>query len=444
MTRVLGYTKKFIILKKDFSNMEGNKAKGHGKLEIKGLKGNLSISLENAEIDQNYNVLFVEGDKTYNIGKVYTENNGKSKEEIEFNISDLEAKGLSLDRINGILIIRDKNVLLGEYIGKDNGCLERYIKSQIAAAKEESQEELDYQEEIEVQDESELMETQPPIEPEYILEPEPVFHYETEEFEPGPEVVAIEVDEGLEYQQQAQEDLQTEESIPEEIINEQKVEPQEVILEELEPEFEPVPDPEEIMPQEILAEDDFVADFQPIGDLGLESEPIAVEAEPQEEVSAKEYNNDYNRKVTQRNQTTKYILSILRYFPYVDPFRVNLSGYNWWRIDYQDDGKGFLPFFGYVINSEKSNQVINKDVTANELMEVHEHYIFGLYNMGDEVKYYVYGIPGGFHIDEHPYGGDTGFNTWFEGSDIPGYWLIYIDPLTGEVMKPINPMEPTD
>lgn len=395
MTRVLGYTKKFIILKKDFSNMEGNKAKGHGKLEIKGLKGNLSISLENAEIDQNYNVLFVEGDKTYNIGKVYTENNGKSKEEIEFNISDLEAKGLSLDRINGILIIRDKNVLLGEYIGKDNGCLERYIKSQIAAAKEESQEELDYQEEIEVQDESELMETQPPIEPEYILEPEPVFHYETEEFEPGPE-------------------------------------------------FEPVPDPEEIMPQEILAEDDFVADFQPIGDLGLESEPIAVEAEPQEEVSAKEYNNDYNRKVTQRNQTTKYILSILRYFPYVDPFRVNLSGYNWWRIDYQDDGKGFLPYFGYVINSEKSNQVINKDVTANELMEVHEHYIFGLYNMGDEVKYYVYGIPGGFHIDEHPYGGDTGFNTWFEGSDIPGYWLIYIDPLTGEVMKPINPMEPTD
>lgn len=365
MTRVLGYTKKFIILKKDLSNMKDIKAKGHGKLEIKGLKGNLSISLENAEPDQYYNVLLIEGEKTYNLGKVYTEKNGKSKEELEFNISDLESRGLSLDKINGILIARDEKILLGEYIGRDNGSLERYIKLQSMPVEEESQ----------AQEEPQEMEG-----------------------EPGPEL-------------------------------------------------EPDPEPEAettIEGQEIPAEDDFIAEYEPIGNLDPGFEPQAIEVEGQAEVKKKEYNNYYNMKVNQKNQTTKYILSILRYFPYVDPFRVNLSGYNWWRVDYQEDEKGFLPYFKYVMNAESTNQITSKDVTITKLMEVYDHYIFGLYSIGDEVKYYVYGIPGGFHINQHPYGGKTGFNTWFEGSDIPGYWLLYIDPLTGQIMKPINPMLPID
>jgi hypothetical protein len=430
MTRVLGYTKKFIILKKDLSNMKDIKAKGHGKLEIKGLKGNLSISLENAEPDQYYNVLLIEGEKTYNLGKVYTEKNGKSKEELEFNISDLESRGLSLDKINGILIARDEKILLGEYIGRDNGSLERYIKLQSMPVEEEPQAQEESQE-MEVEPGPEL---EPDPEPEYIIEAEPVFQYETEEFQVTPEIEAIEPDEVLESESLSQEELQDYQPDPEP---------------EPEPQLDPEPDPEPesettIEGQEIPAEDDFIAEYEPIGNLDPGFEPQAIEVEGQAEVKKKEYNNYYNMKVNQKNQTTKYILSILRYFPYVDPFRVNLSGYNWWRVDYQEDEKGFLPYFKYVMNAESTNQITSKDVTITKLMEVYDHYIFGLYSIGDEVKYYVYGIPGGFHIDQHPYGGKTGFNTWFEGSDIPGYWLLYIDPLTGQIMKPINPMLPID
>ena len=55
---------------------------------------------------------------------------------------------------------------------------------------------------------------------------------------------------------------------------------------------------------------------------------------------------EYIRRLNHRNQMTNYILNILRFFPYVQPFKFNLNGYSWWQI--KDDGtdsyKGFLPY----------------------------------------------------------------------------------------------------
>jgi hypothetical protein len=146
-----------------------------------------------------------------------------------------------------------------------------------------------------------------------------------------------------------------------------------------------------------------------------------------------------NRRIIQRNQTTSYILNILRYFAQVDPFRINLDGYSWWRIDYQYDDKGFLPYFGYVVNNGQRYARQNYIVTATDLMSSYGHYLFGMYESGNEVKFYVYAVPGAFYKDEHPHSGATGFNTWYPGSEITGYWLLYIDALTGEVIYPINP-----
>ena len=30
------------------------------------------------------------------------------------------------------------------------------------------------------------------------------------------------------------------------------------------------------------------------------------------------------------------------------------------------------------------------------------HYLFGLYNIKDEVRFYIYGVPGKFKTEEHP------------------------------------------
>lgn len=429
MSGNLGYTKKFIILKRDFSNMVGLNPKGHGKIEIKGIKGNISLSLENAEEDQYYNVLLIDRNKSYDLGKIYTEKNGKGREDIVFNLQDLESKGFQVNKLNGVVISRDANILLGGYMDKEDGSIERFVKN------------LDIKEEpvfvsTEIED---LIIIEPTVEESTIEEP--VVE------EPAIEEVVVE-------------EVFVEEIIPQEIVLEEII-PQDIIVEEVipgdpieelievEPEILEIPakdifiEDSVVMPlKTIEPEDDFEPIFEPILELSQEIEPV-VEDSNEEVVDIKDFDYELNRRVVQRNQTTNYVLNILRYFPYIDPFKINLKGYNWWKIDFQDEAKGFLPYFSYLVGGDQKSRRTD-NVTARELMSVYSHYLFGLYNIGDDVKYYVYGVPGGFYKDEHPHGGMTGFNTWFSGNEAGGYWLLYIDPLTGNIIYPINPMMPTD
>lgn len=412
MSRNLGYTKKFIILKKDFSNMDLQNPKGHGKIEIKGIRGNILISLENAEEETYYNVLLIEKNKSYNLGKIYTEISGKGREELVFNIQDLEASGFQIDNLNGILISRDDKLLLGGYMNKEDGSIESYIRNIKPLIKEETIQEKKIEEEIEE---------------EAISQEEP-----------------IQVEPNLE-------ELILEELIPEEAIQEQ-------IIPEIPLDIECDSDHKyedyraDISPGkqgELLGkEDDFEAVFEPLVDLNKEVDAIVQEEKFQETnqavVDIKEVDYEGNRRSVQKTQTTNYILNILRYFPYIDPFSIKLEGYNWWKIDYEDEAKGFLPYFSYVVGGYQKNKIKGDFITAKRLMTVYSHYLFGLYNENDEVKYYIYAVPGGFFRDEHPHGGMTGFNTWFSSNDYGGYWLLYIDPSTGHIIYPINPMIPTN
>ncbi len=103
----LAYTRKFIILKKEFSTMAGRSPKGHCKLEIRGLKGIVTVNIENAEVDNFYNVLFISDDKansSWELGKIFTDDLGRGKGEYSFIQRELESKSFPIDRITGILI----------------------------------------------------------------------------------------------------------------------------------------------------------------------------------------------------------------------------------------------------------------------------------------------------------------------------------------------------
>ena len=73
-------------------------------------------------------------------------------------------------------------------------------------------------------------------------------------------------------------------------------------------------------------------------------------------------------------------------------------GYNWWKISIDDpkEDKGFLPYFSYIAGGNHKYPLVQYTVTATALMRKHGHYLFGLYNVNDEVKFYVYGVPGRF------------------------------------------------
>lgn len=401
MSSSISFKRKFFILKKEYSNMRHVNPMGHGKLELRNNRLNISIKIENAESNQDYRAILLGPNGIYDLGKIHTENNYGGKEDFDLSYKDLEGGGFPLEKISGILILRDKNILLGGYLDKNDKTIEKYIEGlMVSDIKPQKEERLEKEEKI---------------------------------VEKVEEVIAVE------------EVIPVEEVTPvEEIIAEEEaITPQDNQLEEkyiendlyiplddpAQPSFSPTAMTEEEYDRalkEMFKDSDYDDDY-----LDDEAEFIDVESQ---------------RKIEQRNQTTSYVLNILNFFPYIEPFKIDLLGYNWWKISIEDpkEDKGFLPYFSYIAGGNLNYPLVQNTVTATALMRKYGHYLFGLYNVNDEVKFYVYGVPGDFTKEDHPQRGSTGFNTWFEGEEGIGYWLLYIDPLTGRIIYPINPMIPKD
>ena len=410
MATTLSYTRKFIILKKDFATITGSNPKGHGKLEIKGLRGILTVSVENAGIEDSYSVGFITKDKSNSIlelGKIFTDDIGKGRGEFVFIQRDLESKGFSMEKIVGILVMKDKDILLGGYIDKENGVIERYMETLNTSISED------------------------PI-PEQAYDP----MYDIPALEPVANEDSIAMDYSVPYEEASietweepieivTEEQTIEEQIIEEAIIEEAIIKEDIVAEEI---------VEEIIAQEYTSEQLYE---------GNEIDPLDFEEESMEP----DYKTlDYMRKLNQKNQTTSYVLSILRFFPYIDPFSHNLKGYNWWlvELDKENEYRSFLPYFSYVSGGNNKAPYMDNVVTCNQLVNKYQHYLFGLYNEGDMVKYFVYGVPGKFSSDEHPYNGASGFNIWYPGVNTEGYWIIYIDPITGKPVDVPIPMMPMD
>lgn len=387
MSNNLGYARKFIILKREFSNMKDINPKGHGKLEHRGNKVSISINIENAEKNSYYDIILVKAGSTYTLGRVYTDDNYSGK--VEFNLSqrDLAAIGFPIEIINGILIMRDSDILLGGYFNKDDGSIEKHNQNisrmtiQSPAVQEDIVEEVS--EEVSEEVVEELVEEKSE-EIEEVIENKKEIIEEEIAYDPEVEVEKIQ------------------EEVPEEV--------------------------DEPIASGIHTEEEY---HRIMANLFQEPENIV---------------EDVEEKQTKNSQTTNYILNILSFFPYIEPFKINLKGYNWWKIDIEDPqaDSGFLPYFSFIVGGNHKYPIIKDATTANSLMARYGHYLFGLYNSEDRVKFYVYGVPGRFNTQEHPQMGNTGFNTWFESVNGMGYWLLYIDPVNGRIIYPINPMIPME
>lgn len=396
MSNGLKFKRKFFILKGDYSNMRHLNPKGHGKMELRNNRIKFSINIENAEKNSYYNVILL-GDKgTYDLGKVLTDNKANGNGHFDLNYREIESAGFPLEKINGIILLRDSNLLLSAYMENDDKSIENYMTS-LSKINNKGQEEEKIQEE---------------------------------------EIIAEFVEELLEETIEAEEEVQY-------IENDL----------ELEADYYPpdIEDQDTIEDQEPIEDQDFHkgedASLVTEEEYDKAMQEVFYDYQAQAQIEESEYfKAEEERKQSQRDQTTNYILNILRFFPFIEPFKIDLKGYNWWKIDIDDprEDKGFLPYFSYVAGGSHKYPLVQNAVTATELIRKNKHYLFGLYNSNDEVKFYVYGVPGDFTADDHPQRGTTGFNTWFEGQDYLGYWLIYIDPITGRIIYPINPMIPKD
>lgn len=389
------YTRKFIILRKDLGTTTGRNPKGHGKLEIKGPRGFVSVTIENANEQDIYNVVFIAKDKSspiLNLGKIFTDDLGRGKGDYSF-----MQKEVLLESIKGILVMKDTEILLGGYLDKEDGTIERYIETIFEIPNIEDESVL----------ETDLGNIKKPLE-EFLTESE---------------------DEILLKQENAMEKDILEENMSEEIIEEEDIYQEDICEEDNEDEVivEEINDVEDIIKQDIILDQE-------------------VDLDKDEDLEPDYHTIEHIKKLNQKNQTTNYVLSILRFFPYIDPFKYNLKGYNWWMVelDKENEYSSFLPYFSHLSGGNNKEPYESDIVTCTQLMNKYQHYLFGLYNENEQVKYFVYGVPGSFTKSEHPNKGLGGFNTWYQGINVEGYWIIYIDPMTGKPVNPFNVMNPID
>ncbi len=130
----------------------------------------------------------------------------------------------------------------------------------------------------------------------------------------------------------------------------------------------------------------------------------------------------------------------------VSPFGTGLPYYQWWKC-YPGY---FHDWMYYPIQplSQVCSEVVNNFQTGPVFQG---HQLVGLqYDQKGAVKYLVHGIPGRFCLRDQPYGGATGYIYWhplpgqqYQAGDY-GYWLIHINPITGEVVFPQRATKPPD
>lgn len=506
MASNFAYMRKIVILEEQpdyYKKEKGQNPKGHMNIEIRDGRGKLNLNIDNLKLNPEeekiYKGYLISSDNKkpvqVELGAIILSENGKGSLEWKFEPTSVGGTSISIEKFNIIFIkgidtkqnVDNIDIPLAGYIHKKDGSIASIINKQI-------KEHIEANQEIEPKKDFKTIEEKQIKIKNNNIEDNNIDHTTYENiFEPNileESIEEKEVEADLDIQETAK-DLQyeLEQEVESEDIDEEKneIEKEETKIENIEihmeepsvedlsindigslniefDEIEPAKLPMEEWEQEeqedgfITLGDDFTCFFmgeEPINHLEGQSHQITYNYGIYTDNVDNTYGNKIN-KIDSYMETVKnysmhlanYTMDILKFFEKVDPFRENLKDCSWWRIDQENEQihRGFLPFYDYLINTYYPYPLTTKITTCQSLIEKHKHYIFGIVMKQDEIKYYVYGVPGGYTIEDHPYNGTTGFNTWLKNKDSYeglGYWLVYIDALSGKIVNPVNPTIPT-
>lgn len=184
-------------------------------------------------------------------------------------------------------------------------------------------------------------------------------------------------------------------------------------------------------------------------DTGIKKATVSSAINIGESAQGDEYSEEAKEKEGVQTQSRRYrnkfdesLYNVLKGYKQIQPLSVKINDLYWWYIPYDETGvrNGFLPYYSQIISSYYPYPMSSRVTTCSSLMRKYGHYIFGIYKENDVISKFVYGIPGEFTREEQPYKGITGFKNWSYGNkdnnDNYGYWLAFVNPKTGEITEP--------
>lgn len=372
----------------------GGKSRGYVRLDIRGIKGNIIVNVENLGDIKSTSEVYLYKDRTNKI-KLGDINNKKGliKKMLTFGSND------AIEDYNICAVVKDKKIVL--YTNLYNATsLEQVKKLEVSDDLKEDIKKLDNVEKVEmtsdVKQEIVKENIELPVE-ELTKNNEEVFEVEEEIKEVVKEVVKEEI----------KEDIQ--EEIQEEVLETKKEQH----------EFESTIKKETKKTSVSSA-------------VNMNDQPEG-EKEPFEDVQSQA-----------KNRFDEGLYKVLKDYKQVEPLSVKLNNFSWWYIPYDTTGmrNGFLPYFNQIISSYYPYPMSNRVTTCSGLMKKYGHYVFGVYKENGKITSLIYGVPGEFTKEEQPYKGVTGFKNWSysnkEKASKCGYWLAFVNPKTGDITEPPN------
>jgi len=156
--------------------------------------------------------------------------------------------------------------------------------------------------------------------------------------------------------------------------------------------------------------------------------------EQQDDINAKQEDERTTRSYYSVKKTPdiiKLIRLLDREFKRCDPFNSRRRDYRWWSINSPVNLVNVLEESGINVPNFFSPSVIMAYFKYRYL-------IAGVYISRRGKVFFVCGIPGTYNIDESPFGDMC---RWVQAERKSkrygafGYWVTYIDPYTGELLK---------
>lgn len=373
------FTRKFIIMSKQALK----DVKGHIKLEVRGNKGKISLSVEGVapKRDIRHKLYLVtdekHGYKEINLGVININKNGRGKLDLNFNPNSINRSEIGISGFN-IFLLKEENiesleaqVILGGYIHKDDGSM-----SKVKQKREEK----------------------------------PLENKQVKENKEDKDVKKIK-----------------------KATEERKAESKEIIKEESK---------EEAKEEKKSGKADKADKLNKPERIEEAKKPKEVKA-TKEKDNQESFDPSKSNFKDYYEQLANYTLDLLKFFKETKPFKDDIQNENftWWEIDQDklNEQEGFLPYYKYISDPPNKDDLKETDVTCSDQIEKYKKYLFGISQSNEKITHYIYAIPGRHERNEHPHGGKTGFVTWLEDKSKlrDGYWLIYIDAYTGKVVRPV-------
>ncbi|MFL0247535.1 hypothetical protein [Candidatus Clostridium stratigraminis] len=418
MTQKKSYSRYFIILQEDEKGYALGSDKlpsGYAKLEIKNDKCKISYYVQNLKKESTpYLMVLIcnkkDVKKIIRIGEMNIDEYGRTEVFYEYPTDNVANSSIGVDKVVGAAIVRLMNTsLISVMSGFTSTDIPEWKNFEITEDENKKDEVL-----------QEVRAEVKPIEPVEIIEP-------IERIEPVEPIEPVETLNQVEIEKERENIFEEYEKKIEEAKNNEEESLREIL--DSEEEINTLPEEQEEI------DDDVINNAEEEYPLLNEDEYYNNEDLRHKTKNQKGYEDNYFS-----GEVGSFFRNLVSDFEELEGYFNEIKRCKWYKVPVNgpEDMHSCSDYSRHTI-------VYNPMTNYYPYIGKHKHYLMGYkFDKDNNMKYFIYGIPGTKARMDQPFGGKSGFVTWVplvpheENEDSMGYWLMFYDFNNSTIVIPIR------